>query len=168
MAFNFKKTLPHLLVLLGFMGVSLIYFNPVLKGEKIFQSDIQQSRGMTRQADEFRKENKEETYWVDNAFGGMPTYLINKRYPDNFVRSVDKIIRFLPRPADYLFLYFIGIYILFLVLRIDYKLAAIGALAFGFSTYLIIILGVGHNAKAHAIAYMPLVLAGIFAVFRKK
>lgn len=168
MAFNFKKTLPHLLILLGFMGVSLIYFNPVLKGEKIFQSDIQQSRGMTRQADDFRKENKEETYWVDNAFGGMPAYLINKRYPDNFVRSIDKTIRFLPRPADYLFLYFVGIYILFLVLRIDYKLAAVGALAFGFSTYLIIILGVGHNAKAHAIAYMPLVLAGIFAVFRKK
>lgn len=168
MAINFKKILPHLLILLGFMGVSLIYFNPVLKGEKIFQSDIQQSRGMTRQADDFRKENKEDTYWVDNAFGGMPSYLINKRYPDNFIRNVDKTIRFLPRPADYLFLYFIGLYILFLVLRIDYKLAAIGALAFGFSTYLIIILGVGHNAKAHAIAYMPLVLAGIFAVFRKK
>src|SRR5699024_8125480 len=75
---------------------------------------------------------------------------------------------FLPRPADYLFLYFVGLYVLFLVLKIDYKLAVLGALAFGFSTYLIIILGVGHNAKAHAIAYMPLVLAGIFAVFRKK
>lgn len=168
MTFDFKKILPHILVILGFIIVSLAYFNPVLSGEKIFQSDIQQSRGMTHQADDFRKEHQEETYWVDNAFGGMPSYLINKRYPDNFIRSVDKIIRFLPRPADYLFLYFVGLYVLFLVLKIDYKLAVLGALAFGFSTYLIIILGVGHNAKAHAIAYMPLVLAGIFAVFRKK
>ena len=44
----------------------------------------------------------------------------------------------------------------------------LGALAFGFSTYLIVILGVGHNAKAHAIAYMPLVLSGILLVFRRK
>jgi len=41
-------------------------------------------------------------------------------------------------------------------------------LAFGFSTYLIIILGVGHNAKAHAIAYMPMVIAGFIMVFQKK
>ena len=43
-----------------------------------------------------------------------------------------------------------------------------GALSFGFSTYLIIILGVGHNAKAHAIAYMPLVLSGIILTFQKR
>jgi len=41
-------------------------------------------------------------------------------------------------------------------------------LAFGFSTYLIIILGVGHNAKAHAIAYMPMVVAGFVLVFQRK
>ncbi|MBO6830758.1 MAG: YfhO family protein, partial [Muricauda sp.] len=39
---------------------------------------------------------------------------------------------------------------------------------FGFSTYLIIILGVGHNAKAHALGYIPMVLGGIVLVFRKK
>ena len=54
-----------------------------------------------------------------------------------------------------------------LTLKIDFDLAFLGALAFGFSTYLIIILGVGHNAKAHAIAYMPLVLSGILMVFNK-
>jgi hypothetical protein len=46
-------------------------------------------------------------------------------------------------------------------LKVENKLALFGALAFGFSTYLIIIIGVGHNAKAHAIAYMPLVLTGL-------
>jgi hypothetical protein len=44
----------------------------------------------------------------------------------------------------------------------------LGALAFGFSTYLIIILGVGHNAKAHALAYMPMLLGGIVLTFRGK
>ena len=50
----------------------------------------------------------------------------------------------------------------------DWRLAILGSLAFGFSTYYIIILGVGHNAKAHAIGYLPMVLGGILLVFRKK
>ena len=98
----------------------------------------------------------------------MPTYQLGARYPHNYIKKVDSALRFLPRPADYLFLYLIGFYILFMALKIDYKIAAIGALAFGFSTYLIIILGVGHNSKAHAIAYMPMVLAGIVLTFRKQ
>ncbi|GAL81275.1 hypothetical protein JCM19274_2351 [Algibacter lectus] len=98
----------------------------------------------------------------------MPTYQLGARYPHNYIKKIDAVLRFLPRPADYLFLYLMSFYVLLLVLKVDYKLAALGALAFGFSTYLIIILGVGHNSKAHAIAYMPLVLSGIILTFRRK
>jgi hypothetical protein len=165
---NYKKFLPHLVVFVLFIVASLAYFNPVLQGKKIFQSDIVQYSGMAKQQNDFRKTTGEETYWTDGAFGGMPTYQLGAKYPNNYIKQLDLAIRFLPRPADYLFLYFIGMYILFLVLKVDYKLAFLGALAFGFSTYLIIILGVGHNAKAHAIAYMPFVLSGIFLTFRGK
>jgi hypothetical protein len=89
-------------------------------------------------------------------------------YPHDYIGKLDDALRFLPRPADYLFLYFLGFYGLMLVLKIDPLKAFFGALAFGFSTYLIVILGVGHNAKAHSIAYMPLVVAGVIMVFRKK
>ena len=165
---NYQKFLPHLVVFVLFIVASLAYFNPVLQGKKIFQSDIVQYTGMAKQQNDFRNETGEETYWTDAAFGGMPTYQLGAKYPNNYIKQLDLAIRFLPRPADYLFLYFIGMYILFLVLKVDYKLAFLGALAFGFSTYLIIILGVGHNAKAHAIAYMPFVLSGIFLTFRAK
>lgn len=101
-------------------------------------------------------------------FGGMPTYQLGARYKYDFIDGLDRVIRFLPRPADYLFLYFICFYILMMVLRVDWRLGLLGALAFGFSTYLVIILGVGHNAKAHAIAYFPLVLSGIILVFQRK
>ncbi len=168
MNFSFKKVLPHILVVLGFIAISLAYFYPVLQGKEIFQSDIAQYIGMARQQNEFRAETGEEPYWTDAAFGGMPTYQLGANYPHNYVKELDRTLRFLPRPADYLFLYFIGMYILFLVLKIDYRLAFLGALAFGFSTYLIIILGVGHNAKAHAIAYMPWVIGGILLCFRRK
>ena len=165
---SYKKILPHLVVFVLFIVASLAYFNPVLQGKKIFQSDIVQYTGMAKQQNDFREKTGEETYWTDAAFGGMPTYQLGAKYPNNYIKQLDLAIRFLPRPADYLFLYFIGMYILFLVLKVDYKLAFLGALAFGFSTYLIIILGVGHNAKAHAIAYMPFVLSGIFLTFRGK
>ena len=163
-----KRLLPHLLVAIGFVIISLLYFSPVLQGKQIFQSDIMQYIGMAKQQNDFRAETGQETYWTNSAFGGMPTYQLGAKYPNNFIKKLDLTIRFLPRPADYLFLYLIGFYVLLLVLRIDFKLAAIGALAFGFSTYLIIILGVGHNSKAHAIAYMPLVLSGILLTFQRK
>lgn len=168
MQFNFKKILPHLGVLLIFIIASLAYFNPVLQGKKIYQSDIVQYLGMAKEQNDFRKATGEEPYWTNAAFGGMPTYQLGAQYPHNYIKKLDTALRFLPRPADYLFLYFIGMYVLLLVMKIDFRLALLGALAFGFSTYLIIILGVGHNAKAHAIAYMPLVLSGIILTFRGK
>ena len=165
---NFKKILPYLIAILAFIIISLAYFSPVLEGKKLFQSDIAQFRGMSKEVKEFRAEHGEEPYWTNRAFGGMPTYQLSTYYPNDHIKTIDSFLRFLPRPADYLFLYFLGFFILLLVLKIDWKLAVIGSLAFGFSTYLMIILGVGHNAKAHAIAYMPMVLAGVLLVFQNK
>ena len=165
---NLSKYYPHLLSLAGFILIALVYFYPVLQGKELFQSDIVQYTGMAREQTDFRSQTGEEPYWTNSAFGGMPTYQLGAKYPHNYVKMLDSALRFLPRPADYLFLYFAGFYVLLLVLRANPLRAFFGALAFGLSTYLIIILGVGHNAKAHAIAYMPLVLAGIVMVFRKR
>ncbi|WP_026916322.1 YfhO family protein [Christiangramia portivictoriae] len=165
---DIKKFIPHLLVLAGFVVLSLFYFHPVLQGKEIYQSDIIQYIGMAKEQTDFREKTGEEPYWTDAAFGGMPTFQLGAYYPHNYIKKLDSVLRFLPRPADYLFLYFIGFYILLLCLKVDYRVAFVGSLAFGFSTYLIIILGIGHNAKAHAIAYMPVVLAGIISIFRNR
>ena len=164
----FKRFLPHLLVLVAFVVISLAYFNPLLNGKALYQNDIKNYIGMAKQQNDYRDETGKETYWTNSAFGGMPTYQLGAKYPHNYIKKLDLALRFLPRPADYLFLYLLGFYVLLLVLKVDYKVAILGALAFGFSTYLIIILGVGHNSKAHAIAYMPLVLSGIIMVFQKR
>ncbi|MFC3335618.1 YfhO family protein [Flavobacterium palustre] len=163
-----NRLYPHAIAILGFVLVSLIYFYPVLQRKQIFQSDIAQYTGMAKEQNDFRAAEKTEPYWTNSAFGGMPTYQLGAKYPNDFIGAIDDVLRFLPRPADYLFLYFLGFYGLLLVLKTDPLKAFFGAVAFGFSTYLIIILGVGHNAKAHAIAYMPLVIAGFILVFRKK
>lgn len=163
-----NKFYPHALAIFGFVLISLIYFYPVLQGKQIFQSDIAQYTGMAKEQNDFRATEHVEPYWTNSAFGGMPTYQLGAKYPHDYIGAIDDVLRFLPRPADYLFLYFLGFYGLLLVLKIDPLKAFFGAIAFGFSTYLIIILGVGHNAKAHAIAYMPLVIAGFILVFQKK
>jgi hypothetical protein len=165
---NIQKIVPHILVLIGFVLVSLVYFYPVLQGNKIFQSDIVQYTGMAKEQNDFRMETGEEPYWTNSAFGGMPTYQLGAKYPNDAIGTLDDLLRFLPRPADYLFLYFLGFYVLLMVLKVDPLKAFFGALAFGLSTYLIIILGVGHNAKAHAIAYMPMVVAGVLLVFQRR
>ena len=159
---------PHLLALVGFVLVALIYFYPVLQRKQIFQSDIAQYTGMAKEQIDFRAATDTEPYWTNSAFGGMPTYQLGAKYPHDYIGALDDVLRFLPRPADYLFLYFLGFYGLLLVLKIDPLKAFFGAIAFGFSTYLIIILGVGHNSKAHAIGYMPLVIAGFLMVFQKR
>ncbi len=163
-----NKFYPHALAIFGFVVISLLYFYPVLQGKQIFQSDIVQYTGMAKEQNDFRATDDVEPYWTNSAFGGMPTYQLGAKYPHDYIGAIDDVLRFLPRPADYLFLYFLGFYGLMLVLKADPLKAFFGALAFGLSTYLIIILGVGHNAKAHAIAYMPLVIAGFILVFQKK
>ena len=165
---NLRAFLIHFFAISLFVIAALTFFTPVLQGKVIFQSDIAQYTGMAKEQTDFKQQTGEEPYWTNSAFGGMPTFQLGAHYPHNYVKKLDLTLRFLPRPADYLFLYLLGFYILLSCLKVDYRLAVLGALAFGFSTYLIIILGVGHNAKAHALAYLPMLLGGIILVFRKK
>ena len=132
-----NKFYPHALAILGFVVISLIYFYPVLQGKQIFQSDIAQFTGMAKEQNDFRAIEHQEPYWTNSAFGGMPTYQLGAKYPHDYIGALDDAIRFLPRPADYLFLYFLGFYGLLLVLKIDPLKAFFGAIAFGFSTYLL-------------------------------
>ena len=163
-----NKIFPFVVAILLFSLASIIYFHPILKGHKLNQSDITQFRGMVKDINDFRSEENREPYWTGASFSGMPAYQVSAYYPNDFVRSLDRLLRFLPRPADYTFLYFLSFFVLMMALKVNWRLAILGSLAFGFSTYLIIIFGAGHNAKAHAIAYMPLVLAGFLWIFQRK
>ncbi|UJH67161.1 YfhO family protein [Allomuricauda sp. SCSIO 65647] len=168
MKLSAKAIFTHLIVIALFLLASVVYFYPVLQGKAIYQSDIAQYKGMAKERDDFKENTGIESYWTNSAFGGMPTYQLGANYPHDYVKKLDRLIRFLPRPADYLFLYLLGFYVLMLCMKVKWRWAVLGALAFGFSTYLIIILGAGHNAKAHALGYIPFLLGGIILTFRRK
>ncbi|MFI5140813.1 MAG: YfhO family protein [Bacteroidia bacterium] len=167
---NIKKFIPHLVAIGAFLAVSLFYFSPLIDGKKqIQQSDITHYKGTAQEITEFRKEHKgEEPLWTNSMFGGMPAYQISVVYHANLMKYIDNALQlWLPHPIGMVFLYFFGFYILLLCLRINPWIAAVGAFAYGFSSFFFIILEVGHNTQAHAIAYMAPLLGGIILTLRK-
>ncbi|MGA0374573.1 MAG: YfhO family protein [Flavobacteriaceae bacterium] len=159
-----KHNFKHLTILFGFGLFSVLFFYPVLTGKKMIQSDIRQYTGMSRQIQEYRQNNNEEIYWIDNAFGGMPTYQLGARYPYDFLTPIHQFFQLIPQPAEILFLYLLMAYLFLLIIKMPIPVAIFGAFAYGLSTYLLIILQVGHNTKAQALAYMPLVIGGMYMI----
>ncbi|HKL02854.1 MAG TPA: hypothetical protein VJ911_04230, partial [Cryomorphaceae bacterium] len=164
-----KSLLPHIAVIVVFAGLSMTYFAPVFSDYQLKQGDITQFKGMSQEIAEFRRMYGEEPLWTNSMFGGMPAFQISVRYPNDIIGVVDNIISLgLPVPVSFVFLYLLGFYILMLSLRIRPLLGAVGSIAFAFSSYYFIIIEAGHNTKAHAIAYMAPVLAGVIWTYRGK
>ena len=166
---HLKKFKPHLIAIGLFIAISAIYFSPVIDGKILSAHDVDTWKGMSKEVQDHRSETGEEALWTKRMFSGMPAYQISTQSNGNLIQYVDKAFQLgLPRPIDMLFLYLIGFYILLLTLKIDYKLAIVGAIGFAFSSYFIIIIQAGHMTKAHAIAYLPLIIASVLYTFRSK
>jgi len=164
---RFKKLSPHLIVILLFVGISFAYFSPVLQGKRLDMPDIKHWKGMSKEVTDFRAATGEEPLWTNAMFSGMPAYQISTKSNANLIQYVVKVISLgIPRPASMLFLYLLGFYLLLLSLKVDYRLSAVGAISFAFSSYFFIIIMAGHMTKAHAIAYVPMVVAAVLYTYR--
>ena len=166
------KNKKNLLYILGsiifFALVALIYCSPVLSGKSIIQPDIINYRGSAEEMLSYQEKTDEHVYWSNAMFGGMPTYQTGAQYDFDLIKGIDKVIRFLPRPADYIFLLFSGFFILGLTLFKKWKYALTGSIFFAVGAYFFIIIAAGHNAKVHTIAYFAPLVAGILLLYRKK
>ena len=166
---DLKKVFPYFIAILVFLLITLAYFSPLLEGKKMFQSDIVNHQGVSKEIADFRAQTGQEPLWTNSMFGGMPAYQISVKYKTNLIGYLDNILTLgLPHPANLVFLYFLGFFILLLVMKADPWLSLVGAIAFAMSSYFFIILEAGHNSKAHAIGYMAPVIAGIILSFRGK
>jgi hypothetical protein len=159
--------LPHLTAVVVFLLVTVLFFNPVFFDNKaISQGDIEQWSGSSKELRDYRDQTGKEGLWASTMFSGMPAYLVNLSWSDGVVVGMKKVLSiFLPHPISNIFLAFVCYYILLLSFRIRPWFAIAGALAFGLSSYMIIGLSAGHNARIGAIAFMPLVFAGIHLAF---
>ena len=162
-----QKIIPHLIVILFFVSISFTYFSPLLQGKMLDMPDITNYIGASKEVVDFREATGDEALWTNSMFSGMPSYQISTRSNGNLIQYVAKTISLgIPRPANLLFLYLLGFYLLLLSLKVDYRLSAVGAIAFSFSSYFFIIIMAGHMTKAHAIAYVPMVVAAVLYAYR--
>ena len=165
--FNFKSILPHLLVVLVFMLLTIVYFNPLLSGKAINQGDVERFKGMSKEIVDYRETYHKEPLWTNGMFSGMPAYQISVLYPSNWVRPLIKLTAMgIPHPACIIFLCMLGFYFLLLTFKVDRLLAAAGAVGFALSSYFVILIEAGHNPKGYAIAYMAPVVMGIMMAYR--
>ncbi|MBN2482355.1 MAG: YfhO family protein [Bacteroidales bacterium] len=153
-----------------FFFISLAYFVPdSVQGRKLYQSDIMQYKGMSKEISDHREAFGEEPLWTNSMFGGMPAYLISTQYKSNILRQVHRIFTlFNFRPVCFIFLYLLGFYIALLLFDIKPWISFAGAIAYAFSSYFFIIIVAGHVSKVLALGYMPPIIAGVYVAFRGK
>ena len=114
---SFKELTPYIVAIILFYLVTVIYFNPLFQGKRIQQSDIHHFKGASKEIADYRAKTGDEALWTNSMFGGMPAFQISVVYAENMLRTVNRVFKLnLPSPAGNVFLYFIGFFMLLLVL----------------------------------------------------
>ena len=164
-----KKAFWIALCIVVFALITIVYFSPVLQGKRLKQHDIEMFKGMSKEIVDFKAETGEQSLWTNSMFGGMPAWNISVKQQGNLMVYVNNILRLrLPSSLGAVFISMLGFFILLLVLDCKIWISFIGAMAYGFTSYLFIVIGAGHNSKAMAMAYMAPVIAGILLTYNGK
>lgn len=151
--------------------ISLAFFYPDnFQGNSLRQPDMQQGAANGHEGLLFEQATGEKALWTNSLFGGMPTFQISPSYPSNslFTWINTAYGLGLPAPSNLLFMMMFGFLILMFALRKRWYYALIGAIAWGFSSYFIIIIGAGHIWKFLALAYVPPTIAGLILLYRHR
>lgn len=170
MKIDFKKILPHIIAVVIFLLVAVIFCKPALEGKVVFQHDLQGWRGMVQQSVEFKEKYGHYPLWTNSLFSGMPAFQIAMQgtQPLSMV-YLEKVISLgLPQPINFFFVACICFYFLCIVLRVNPWVAILGALAYAYSTYDPVIIMVGHVTKMAAMGYAPAVLGAFLLILQKR
>ena len=164
-----KKSLGIVLCIVAFALITLIYFSPIIQGKRIKQHDIEMYKGMSKEIVDFKAQTGEQSLWTNSMFGGMPAWNISVPQNSNLITYIHRLLNAgFPHPIGAVFISMLGFFVLLLVMDCKIWVSFIGALAYGFTSYMFIIIGAGHNSKAMAMAYMAPVIAGILLTYKGK
>ena len=164
-----NQILLNLLILLGFLLIAVIYSYPVLEGMVLVQGDIVQHKGMAHELITYRFLTGNEGLWTNSMFSGMPGFFISVHYTANLVWVFLKgLLSPLPVAVNLPFILSIGMFVLLRAFKVNIWLAAVGALAFAYSSNYLISLEAGHNTKVATMGYSTGVLGGIIMAYRGK
>ena len=161
------QIIPGAVATLLFFVVSALYFAPQFGGDKLAAHDTVQYEGMAEEIKQMRAETGEDPQWTGAMFGGMPAYLINVSYPTQFVvQTVGRIKNVMDTPAAFLFFAMLAMWLMLRILKIDPYLSIAPALAYGLSTYFLLIIGAGHVTKMWAMVWAPLMMGGAWMALK--
>lgn len=149
--------------------ISFAYFHPdVVQGRVLQQFDMMQGTAIGQEAKAFEEATGEKSMWTNSVFSGMPTFQISPSYSSNSLFEwINSLYgAFLPVPANLLVMMMLGFFILLLAFGMKWWQALIGAIAYGFSSYFIILIGAGHIWKYITLAYIPPTIAGIVLCYK--
>ncbi len=163
-----KKLLPHLIAIVVFLVVSMLFCKPALEGNVLNQHDTVGWKGMAQNSFEYKKLHGHFPLWNPNLFSGMPNYQVAMEGKSVLPDTIKLFTLGLPKPINFFFLACICFYILCLALRVNPVAGIMAALAFAFSTYNPVIVAAGHDTQMLATALMPLVMAGLIFTYEKK
>ncbi len=149
--------------------IAIAFFAPDnFEGNTLRQADMQQGVANGQEAALYYQSTGEKALWTNSLLGGMPTFQISPSYPSNsmfeWLNNVYGL--WLPAPSNLLFMMMFGFFILLYAMRVRWPLALIGSIAWGFSSYYIIIIGAGHLWKFLALTYIPPTIAGMVLAYR--
>jgi hypothetical protein len=166
----FQVLLPDFIAVAAFVVIAFLFFSPVFEGKVLYQNDMTHVKGMAHELELYKEQTGEVSMWSNSMFGGMPAYLIKGGKTNNIFHSLQPILRlYLPYyTIGIVFIYLLGFYFLLRVLKTSPLLSFIGATAFAFGSYNLIIIAAGHITKAYAIGYMAPVLAGVLLTYKGK
>ena len=165
-----KQILPHLIAVALLYVITALFFAPLFKNKTLHQSDIQHSTGVSHIVGEYQEKTGEKAFWNPAIFGGTPVYLVGETYSDHPIKSflIQALSLWLPTTAALIFLCMIFTYICLIAHGFNPIISFIGAFAFGFCSFNVISVEAGHNAKIRAVAFLPLIIAGVSILFQKK
>ena len=163
-----KKILPHLIAIIVFLVVSVLFCKPILEGNVLNQHDNVGWKGMAQNSFEYKDKNGHYPLWNPNLFSGMPNYQIAIEGKSILPDMLKIFTLGTPKPINFFFLACLCFYILCLTLRVKPIIGMLGGLAFAFSTYNPVIVAAGHDTQMLATAMMPLIIAGILNIYEKK
>ena len=164
----FKTNLTYLIIFIVFIALGAIYFFPAMQGYFLMQGDTSTWRAVAKELIDYRAFYGEEAMWTNSIFGGMPGYIVNVLYLNGFTQ-IDQLFSLgLTFPVDVMFIAMLSFFILSKSLKVETYIAILGAVAYAFVSYHLLIIEAGHNTKMRALAYLPAVLGAFIMMYKNK
>jgi len=166
----FRSALPHLIAVMVFFVVAVVYCRPAFNNMVLEQEDVLQWQAMSHNSFKYKETHGHFPLWSNGMFSGMPAYQIamdsqSVNIPNLFY---DILTLYLPKPASFFILACICFYFLAMVLRVNPGIGIIGGLTYAYATYNAVIVAVGHDTKMQSIALLPGVIGAVILVCEKK